>query len=294
MRSQRTIGGSGYHELQESGGKNNKENKRSDGDDEHHWCSCFSKDDQSEMPEEEFRDVVIGEPDSKYPNNEISTTKYTKWNFIFKNTFEQFSKVANLYFLFLAVLQTIPQISDTGGLPTYLPPLLTIVVLSMIKDAYEDYKRYKSDEEENNKETLVFRDGRFNNIPWKDVQVGDVVKVEKDKFFPADLVMLGSSSTKKGQCFIETKNLDGETNLKSKYVQDDIHNACPEEAQVMQLLGGNIHAESPTINLNKFKGTMSHRGLGNTEFPLSERNLLLRGCILRNTDWIIGCTVYTG
>ena len=91
----------------------------------------------------------------------------------------------------------------------------------MIKDGYEDYKRYKSDQEENNKETSVYRNGQFQTIKWKDVLVGDVLKISRDQFFPADLVLLGSSLYKKGQCFIETKNLDGETNLKSKYISDD-------------------------------------------------------------------------
>ena len=193
--------------------------------------------------------------------------------------------------MFLAVLQTIPQISDTGGLPTYLPPLLIIVVLSMIKDAYEDYKRYKSDEEENNKETLVFRDGRFNNIPWKDVQVGDILKVKKNESFPADLLVLGSSDYRKGQCFIETKNLDGETNLKAKFVPEDLKETVRSEADAIKLAGSIINCEGPNQYLHRFKGSII---VDKEKLPLSSLNLLLRGCILRNTDYIIGCVVYSG
>jgi P-type E1-E2 ATPase len=141
--------------------------------------------------------------------------------------------MANIYFLFLACLQVIPDVTVSGGLPTYLPPLLCIVLLTMIKDGYEDYKRYKSDQEENNKEASVFRDGRFTATKWKDIKVGDVVRVEKDQFFPADLVLLCSSQFKKGLCFIETKNLDGETNLKSKFVCDELKGRFANEQQVL-------------------------------------------------------------
>lgn len=184
---------------------------------------------KEKLPDEEkrkllldYRDVVVGNPEDFFESNRISTTKYTLFNFFFKNLFEQFSKLANVYFLLLSVLQIIPDISTSGGIPTYLPPLLFIVLLTMIKDGYEDYKRYKSDEEENNKEVGCYRDRSFQQIMWKDLKVGDVVKVMKGEFLPADLMCLASSHYKKGQCFIETKNLDGETNLKTRLVPEDL------------------------------------------------------------------------
>ena len=140
--------------------------------------------------------------------------------------------MANVYFLFLAFLQVIPEVTTSDGIPTYLPPLLFIVLLTMVKDAYEDYKRYKSDQEENNKETLVYRNGSFETAKWKDVRVGDVLKVVKDQFFPADMVMLSSSLFKRGLCFIETKNLDGETNLKNKAMCDDLKGVISSDQQV--------------------------------------------------------------
>ena len=51
---------------------------------------------------------------------------------------------------------------------------------------------------------------------WKRVKVGEIVKVKNEEFFPADLILL-SSSEAHGSCFVETKNLDGETNLKAKH-----------------------------------------------------------------------------
>jgi len=88
-----------------------------------------------------------------YPANKIITTKYTPYNFLFKNLLTQFSKAANLYFLLITFLQCIPAISISGGKPAMLPPLLLVVLVSMVKDAFEDYKRSLNDKREN--ETAV-------------------------------------------------------------------------------------------------------------------------------------------
>lgn len=45
--------------------------------------------------------------------------------------------------------------------------------------------------------------------------IGDIVKVTQEDFFPADLILL-ASSTEGGIAFIETASLDGEKNLKPR------------------------------------------------------------------------------
>ena len=76
-----------------------------------------------------------------------------------------------------------------------LPPLFVVVALSMIKDAYEDYKRHKEDAFENNSVCSVYsaEQGKFVESQWKKIQVGDIVRVDEDTFFPADMVVLSSS-----------------------------------------------------------------------------------------------------
>jgi phospholipid-transporting ATPase len=238
-----------------------------------------------------YRDLRVGTPQPFFCNNTVSTTKYTVLTFLPLNLLYQFSKVANLYFLFLTILQIIPEVSISDGIPTILAPLSFIVLLSMVKDAFEDYKRFKSDREENEKQAFVFRAGKFERADWKDIRAGDLLKVSKDQFFPADLILIASSDFKKGQCFIETKNLDGETNLKSKNIPEDLRTVIYNEDDALKLVGSLVNAEGPNQYLSKFKGTVD---FGGKKIPLSTNNFLLRGCILRNVDYIFGIVTYTG
>ncbi|KAJ2372256.1 aminophospholipid translocase, partial [Coemansia sp. RSA 2603] len=110
---------------------------------------------------------------------------------------------------------------------------------------------------------------------------------------PADIVLL-SSSEPEGMCYVETSNLDGETNLKVKQ-------AVPETASLMTVadltgLRGHLKTEVPNDSLYTFEGTLVSEGgrLGFCEMPLSPTQVLLRGAILRNTDWIYAVVVFTG
>lgn len=84
-------------------------------------------------------------------NNKIVTAKYTPLTFVPLNLATQFSKAQNVYFLLIAFMQTVKKISISGGKSVMSLPLGFIVMVSMIKDAFEDHQRHKSDNEENNK-----------------------------------------------------------------------------------------------------------------------------------------------
>jgi magnesium-transporting ATPase (P-type) len=107
-------------------------------------------------------------------NNKILTAKYTVINFIPKNLLNQFKKLPNVYFLLICYLQTIPLISISGNKPAMALPLAVVVFVSMLKDAFEDYKRHQSDAQENNTESEVYDNTSktFKKTYWKDIHVG--------------------------------------------------------------------------------------------------------------------------
>jgi phospholipid-transporting ATPase len=168
-----------------------------------------------------------------FKGNQITTSKYNFLTFLPLNLMLQFSKFANLYFLILTVMECFPLISDSGGVPVLLLPLSFVVGVSMIKDIYEDYIRHKSDNEENNREVEVGDNGKFRQVRWRDIRVGQVVKVYENQFFPCDMIIL-NSSLPKGICYVETKNLDGETNLKQKQANKEIAGLSQDQRGVMK------------------------------------------------------------
>uniref|UniRef100_A0A8D3C2K0 Phospholipid-transporting ATPase n=1 Tax=Scophthalmus maximus TaxID=52904 RepID=A0A8D3C2K0_SCOMX len=152
---------------------------------------------------------------SRYSGNAIKTYKYNVLTFIPLNLYEQFKRVANLYFLALLILQIIPDITT---LPWYttLIPLVVVLGITAIKDLVDDLARHRMDKEINNRKTEVLLDGRFQESKWRNLQVGDVVRLKKNDFIPADILLL-SSSNPNSLCYVETAELDGETNLKFKF-----------------------------------------------------------------------------
>lgn len=143
--------------------------------------------------------------------NTVRTTKYTLITFLPRGLLEQFRRAANLYFLMICIISFTPvsPVSPTVN----LFPLIIVIGISMIKEAVEDRKRFVKDREMNSTLVGVLREGAFQMVPWRDIKVGEIVRVETNHAFPCDLVML-SSGNDDGICFIETMNLDGETNLK--------------------------------------------------------------------------------
>ena len=227
----------------------------------------------------------------RWASNHISTTKYNAVTFLPKFLLEQFSKYANLFFLFTAALQQVPNVSPTSKLTTIVP-LAIVLLVSAIKEMVEDFKRRNSDKTLNFSTGRVLKGTSFIDSRWIDIKVGDVVRVESEEPFPADLVLLASSEPE-GLCYIETANLDGETNLKIKQ-------AIPETAPLLNpadlgRLSGRLRSEQPNTSLYTYEATLTMQaGAGEKELPLAPDQLLLRGATLRNTAWIHGVVVFTG
>lgn len=228
---------------------------------------------------------------NSYADNHVSTAKYNVATFLPKFLFEQFSKFANIFFLFTAALQQIPNLSPTNRYTT-IGPLIVVLLVSAGKELVEDYRRKQADNALNNSKARVLRGSTFDETQWIHVAVGDIVRVESEEPFPADLVLVASSEPE-GLCYIETANLDGETNLKIKQ-------ALPETSSMvssteLSRLGGRLRSEQPNSSLYTYEATLTMQaGGGEKELSVNPEQLLLRGATLRNTPWIHGVVVFTG
>ncbi|XP_072040968.1 probable phospholipid-transporting ATPase IA isoform X3 [Amphiura filiformis] len=227
---------------------------------------------------------------TKFCNNEVDTGKYTLITFTPKFLFEQFRRYANVFFLFIALLQQIPSVSPTGRYTTLLP-LLFILFVSAVKEVIEDIKRHQADNATNRRKVQVLRNGRWDKVKWIDVQVGDIVKIMREEFFPADLILL-SSSAPQAMCYIETAQLDGETNLKIRQGLPQTAHLCSERD--LAQLDGKIECEPPNRHLYDFVGNIRMQQNASTAVPLGPDQILLRGAVLKNTQWIHGIAIYTG
>jgi len=224
----------------------------------------------------------------RYANNHIKTSKYTILTFIPLNAFEQFQRLANFYFLCLLILQVIPVISSLTPVTTALP-LIGVLSVTAIKDAYDDVQRHRTDRQVNNRQSKVLRRGQLIDEKWHRVQVGDVIRMENNQFIAADILLL-SSSNPNGLCYIETAELDGETNLKSRMCSEDT-NMMADNNEVLGNLDCHILCEPPNNNLSKFTGSMTWDG---NKYPLDNEQILLRGTVLRNTAWCYGIVIFAG
>ncbi|RXM35202.1 Phospholipid-transporting ATPase IB, partial [Acipenser ruthenus] len=217
-----------------------------------------------------------------------STAKYNVLTFLPRFLYSQFRRAANSFFLFIALLQQIPDVSPTGRYTT-LVPLLFILIVAAVKEFIEDLKRHNADSVVNKKETQVLRNGAWEIVFWEKVDVGDIVRVNGKEYMPADTILL-SSSEPQAMCYIETSNLDGETNLKIRQglqITSEIR-----DLDSLMRLSGRMECESPNRHLYDFVGNI--RIDGRSTVPLGPDQILLRGAQLRNTQWIHGIVVYTG
>ncbi|KAG1725617.1 phospholipid-transporting ATPase 1 [Suillus paluster] len=368
-----------------------------------------------------------GEPLARYARNKVRTSRYTLLTFLPKNLFEQFHRIANIYFLALVVFQLFP-VFGAASAQTAALPLLFILVVTAVKDGVEDYRRAQLDEEVNtsavtrlgewrninqaidprpwyqrllhinapgkitrgvqklrekeagegkqiilskgsegrgsmsttdmndsitalggshpptgaggrelediegsiNLETHTYPPGlpgrrawrlgsaQYQSIPsrsslgvvdwsrrtngtarwertlWKKLEVGDIVLLREDEQVPADVVVL-STSDADGLCYLETKNLDGETNLKVRKALHATSSLSSEED--IEKSSFVLDSEPPHQNLYIYNGVLRYTDAATGESrreAVSINELLLRGCTVRNTAWIIGLVVFTG
>ncbi|KAI1377631.1 phospholipid-translocating P-type ATPase [Hypoxylon crocopeplum] len=258
-----------------------------------------------------------------YISNTIRTSRYTLYDFIPKQLIFQFTRLANFYFLCVGIPQAIPGLSTTGSYTTILP-LLFFVLLTIVKEGYDDYKRHRLDNFENANAATVLRrksldldpvvstrkwltdrfrkaetgitswddesDGEYGwkQVKWQDVKVGDILKLARDEAVSADLVLLHATG-ENGLAYIDTMDLDGETNLKSRESLPDFK-GCHSIAGI-RACQAEFVLEDPNPDLYRFDGRVTMHG---RTLPLTSNEVIYRGSTLRNTAYALGIVINTG
>ena len=275
-----------------------------------------SSQDGRHIPVDATRDKALIDDRTKQPyiDNYIRSSKYTVWNFLPRQLFAQFSKLANFYFLIVSILQMIPGLSTTGTYTTIVP-LMIFVSLSMAKEGYEDFRRHRLDNAENNRETKVLHvrgwepkarrskraiaadnlqdqaSMQWTTVKWQSLQVGDILKLERDDAVPADIVLLNSKGNN-NLAYIETMALDGETNLKTKQPSPALRGACGTLEDLTTSRNIEVIVEDPNLDLYNFEGRITVDG--SEPAPLTNNEIIYRGSILRNTPELLGMIIYSG
>ena len=232
--------------------------------------------------------------------NKITSSKYSFYDFFPKILMEQFSYISNIYFLIISILQTIKDISYSNGSPIMLIPFSFVVLINGIKDLYEDIKRKKMNNIDNNRICEVYHGtkNKFVNKKWEEVKIGDIIKIKKNEIICCDMILLETSESN-GICLVEPKNINGETNLYMKQINNNLRKNFVDYSNFNYI----CITKKQNDNLYKFKGTfyeIEKNGNGikivpnKNELYFNQKNFLLRGMILRQTDYIIGCAIYIG
>uniref|UniRef100_A0A8C1NBH2 Phospholipid-transporting ATPase n=1 Tax=Cyprinus carpio TaxID=7962 RepID=A0A8C1NBH2_CYPCA len=221
-----------------------------------------------------------------YADNHIKTAKYNVFTFLPINLFEQFQRFANAYFLVLLILQLIPEISSLSWFTTIVP-LVLVLAITAVKDATDDYFRHKSDQQVNTRQSQVLIKGKF--IQHMIYEFYRTLSVSSLCCLQADLLLL-SSSEPYGLCYIETAELDGETNLKVRQALTVTSDLGDDVAKLADF-NGEVICEPPNNKLDKFTGTLFWK---DNKYPLDNEKMLLRGCVLRNTEWCFGLVIFAG
>ncbi|KAK9173584.1 phospholipid-translocating P-type ATPase flippase family protein [Cryptosporidium meleagridis] len=233
--------------------------------------------------------------------NVIKTARYSLLFFLPKNLYDQFNNVANIYFLAIGIMQMVPSISSSGGIPTIALPLICMLCFSAAQAAYEDWKRHKADSEINNLPTYAYDPikGNFTVTKWGDLKNGDLVIIKNREIFPADMVLLASSQND-NRVFVETASMDGETNLKLRESPRILfNNGVKNISDLLTISKGIMYCGEPNdhpkkIDINsKFVLKNSKNDEKELNFSCNSSNMLLRGCKLRNTSWALGVVAYT-
>ena len=224
----------------------------------------------------------------KYGNNIIKTTKYNIITLVPKNLFYQLCRASNIYFLIVCILNCL---SFSPKEPvSMLVTFSFVLIFTMGKDAILDYGRHKQDEKSNSRMCHIFENDKWKKQKCYKITPGNIIKIKEDEECSCDILII-KSSNENGYLFVDTKNLDGESNLKEKYVVENLKN-IQLDLNELSLLSGNIITTYSDENLNEWEGLLSYNNLNDIICCMD--NMMLKGTILKNTEYVYGIVIYAG
>ncbi|RQM08863.1 hypothetical protein DD237_000600 [Peronospora effusa] len=238
-------------------------------------------------------------------SNLIITSKYTYYNFLFVFLKMQFSRLANLYTTIVVALCFF-DFSPVSPIAS-LTPLLIVFATSALKDVSEDLRRQKGDTMVNSRPAHIVRydtAGKVQHIDgtWQDIEVGDILLLKDGDQVPADCILLATSRPD-GRCYVETANLDGETNLKIRQVASCTKHFVTAE-EILEYHELEVECDVPNKDLFYLDGVLKVKNIAgetvadtekeDTETSITMDNLVLRGSDSRNAEWTLGLVIYTG
>ena len=224
----------------------------------------------------------------KFGNNEVKTTKYNAITLVPKNLFYQLCRASNIYFLVVCILNCL-SISPKEPV-SMIATFSFVLIFTMGKDAVLDYGRHLQDEKSNSRICYVFNNERWKKKKCFSIIPGNIIKIKEDEECSCDLLII-KTSNENGYLFVDTKNLDGESNLKEKYVIENLKNMTINSEELSNLKG-NIVTTYSDENLNEWEGQLNFNDLKDIYCTMD--NMMLKGTILKNTEYIVGIVVYTG
>ena len=211
------------------------------------------------------------------------------------------NNLLSLFFLCSSILSCIKILSTKSTASTIIP-LILVISIGIILDLIEEIKRYRNDILTNGTITKIYKNQKFRNIKWKEIKVGNLIKVKNNEIIPADLLIICSSNIE-GNFYLQTSNLDGETNLKEREALNDTQNIFlnknikKDENNLKKLFQENCQIEAPrpsktNKNIYETDGTIYFKD--NDKICFDNKNCAIRGARLKNTKFIYGIAMYTG
>uniref|UniRef100_A0A8C5TAI7 Phospholipid-transporting ATPase n=1 Tax=Malurus cyaneus samueli TaxID=2593467 RepID=A0A8C5TAI7_9PASS len=239
------------------------------------------------------RTVWLGHPEKReqrYPRNVINNQKYNFFTFLPGVLFNQFKYFFNLYFLLLACSQFVVEMR-LGALYTYWVPLGFVLAVTVIREAAEEIRCYMRDKEVNSQIYSKLTARGTVKVKSSNIQVGDLIIVEKNQRVPADMIFLRTSE-KNGSCFLRTDQLDGETDWKLR-LPVSCTQRLPTASDLLQIRSY-VYAEEPNIDIHNFVGTFTRE---DSDPPVNEslsiENTLWASTVIASGT-VVGVVLYTG